>query len=200
MKFSQRDEEEVILRLAGANCSGFFLDIGAYDGVTFSNTRALALRGWSGLCVEPSPVPLWRVASLYRTSDKVRVLGAAVVPGDPGIETMQMTEDALSTSDPNNLRVWKNYVKDFTPILTRTVSVGEVLALCPDQIDMVNVDTEGTSEPVFYRILEAGKRPKIAVVEYDRMYNRVVQRAAEFGYEAIHRTLENAILFHKGTA
>lgn len=33
---------------------GFFVDVGAHDGVESSNTYALELCGWKGLCIEPS--------------------------------------------------------------------------------------------------------------------------------------------------
>jgi FkbM family methyltransferase len=32
---------------------GFFVDVGAFDGVEYSNSYALEHLGWSGLCVEP---------------------------------------------------------------------------------------------------------------------------------------------------
>lgn len=35
---------------------GFFVDIGAHDGVTHSNSYALeTYHGWSGICIEPDP-------------------------------------------------------------------------------------------------------------------------------------------------
>ena len=34
---------------------GTFIEVGAYDGVTFSNTIGLVRRGWKGLLVEPDP-------------------------------------------------------------------------------------------------------------------------------------------------
>ncbi len=34
---------------------GVFVDVGAYDGQTFSNTLAFERLGWRGLCVEPLP-------------------------------------------------------------------------------------------------------------------------------------------------
>jgi len=34
---------------------GYFIDIGAYDGITISNTYALEKIGWKGICVEPVP-------------------------------------------------------------------------------------------------------------------------------------------------
>lgn len=37
---------------------GLFLDIGAYDGITFSNTYYLEKElSWNGICIEPNPVP-----------------------------------------------------------------------------------------------------------------------------------------------
>lgn len=52
--YSQNKEEEVILKYFEGK-TGTFLDIGANDGITFSNTWALAERGWKGVLVEPSP-------------------------------------------------------------------------------------------------------------------------------------------------
>lgn len=52
--FSQFEEERIILDFWG-NRVASFLDIGAWDGIELSNTRALALKGWSGILVEPSP-------------------------------------------------------------------------------------------------------------------------------------------------
>jgi FkbM family methyltransferase len=33
---------------------GYFVDVGAHDGVTHSNTYALEEIGWTGLCIEPN--------------------------------------------------------------------------------------------------------------------------------------------------
>ena len=37
------------------NQNGFFLDIGAHDGVTGNNTKFFEDLGWSGVCIEPIP-------------------------------------------------------------------------------------------------------------------------------------------------
>ena len=34
---------------------GFFVEVGAYDGVQTSNTYALELAGWRGVCIEANP-------------------------------------------------------------------------------------------------------------------------------------------------
>jgi FkbM family methyltransferase len=35
--------------------NGFFVDIGAHDGITFSNSLFFEQLGWNGICVEPNP-------------------------------------------------------------------------------------------------------------------------------------------------
>jgi hypothetical protein len=66
-KYSQFDEQDAILaafglqpwqtNLSPGNTDGRFLDLGAWDPITFSNTRALVELGWSGVMIEPSPGP-----------------------------------------------------------------------------------------------------------------------------------------------
>jgi FkbM family methyltransferase len=36
--------------------NGFYVDIGAHDGITFSNTFVFEQIGWEGICIEPDPV------------------------------------------------------------------------------------------------------------------------------------------------
>ena len=54
MGYSQNLEEEKILEYFG-DYVGSFLDIGCNDCRTFSNTHALALRGWAGVVIDASP-------------------------------------------------------------------------------------------------------------------------------------------------
>jgi len=64
MKFSQNEEEKYILEYFG-DYVGTFLDIGCNDCITFSNTRALSLKGWKGVFIDPSPKAMQRCKFLY---------------------------------------------------------------------------------------------------------------------------------------
>lgn len=64
MKYSQSDEEKHILNYFG-DYVGTFLDLGCNDCLTFSNTRALALRKWRGVFVDASPKAMERCKTLY---------------------------------------------------------------------------------------------------------------------------------------
>src|SRR6478752_3627700 len=61
---SQNQEEKYILDYFG-DFVGTFASLGENDGTTFSNVRALALKGWQGVCVEPSPRAFQRLKQLY---------------------------------------------------------------------------------------------------------------------------------------
>jgi FkbM family methyltransferase len=64
MAFSQNLEEKYILEYFKGR-TGTFLSIGENDGVTFSNVRALALQGFTGVMVEPSPKAFEKLKTLY---------------------------------------------------------------------------------------------------------------------------------------
>lgn len=69
MNYSQNSEQEAILKHFGVY-KGTFLDLGANDGKTLSNTRALAELGWCGVLVEPSPTAFSKLKRIYETEKK----------------------------------------------------------------------------------------------------------------------------------
>lgn len=53
--YSQAGQDRFIFERLGGGNHLFFLDVGAHNGVSFSNTLALEQEGWRGLCIEPNP-------------------------------------------------------------------------------------------------------------------------------------------------
>lgn len=54
--YSQYGQDITVFELLGRPSCGVFLDIGANDGFTFSNSWLFEEHGWSGVCVEPHPI------------------------------------------------------------------------------------------------------------------------------------------------
>lgn len=50
VSFSQAGQDEWVHSIVGD--SGFFVDVGAHDGIVHSNTYALEQLGWTGLCID----------------------------------------------------------------------------------------------------------------------------------------------------
>lgn len=75
--FSQYNEEEIVLHYF-SNRVASFLDIGAWDGITLSNTRALSILGWSGVLVEPCPSAFVELLKNTKAFPKLICVNAAV--------------------------------------------------------------------------------------------------------------------------
>jgi hypothetical protein len=59
---------------------GIFVDIGAYDGVNYSHTRALAEKGWQGMMLECEPFRFATLADLYRRYTDISLIRSKVTP------------------------------------------------------------------------------------------------------------------------
>src|SRR6266849_5987581 len=62
----------------GRRNDGRFVEVGAYDGYSFSNTSCLAAVGWSGLYVEAVPRFAEECRTRYAGNDRIAVVNAAV--------------------------------------------------------------------------------------------------------------------------
>lgn len=54
MYYSQSGQDKWVIETLNKK-DGFFVDVGAYDGIQTSNTFALELMGWNGICIEANP-------------------------------------------------------------------------------------------------------------------------------------------------
>ncbi len=208
--FSQRGEQEVILQVVrdwqdhiyGGPLVARFLDIGANDGVTFSNTRALALSGWAGVSVEPSPKAYAALKKTYEAPTNVACYNLAISEYDTNELTFYEFPDSLvSTTDPSHRDLWA----DKGPMSYETIEVPSqrpktfLLNLGHSQFDLVNIDAEGISPWIAMNIpFEEMGPPAIVVVEYDKSLEALSRHmVTKLGYSLIHISEENAIYVHR---
>jgi|SRR3989344_4104658 len=53
--YSQWEQDKFIDSLFPNLYNGIFVDVGAHDGITISNTYFFEKKGWTGICIEPIP-------------------------------------------------------------------------------------------------------------------------------------------------
>jgi FkbM family methyltransferase len=97
VSYSQNKEEEVILNYFNGHV-GTFVDLGANDGITFSNTRALAERGWKGVLIEPDPVAFSKLKELYKGHKGIYCYDYAI-SGHNGKAMLQTSSSLLKKGD-----------------------------------------------------------------------------------------------------
>jgi hypothetical protein len=152
MSYSQNSEEAVLLDYFGDKSDGTFLEIGAFHPTRLSNTRALIERGWSGVMVEMSPYALVDLVEAYKDIPRVRIVaGAVTINAQPPASVWLMPKDAendgaISTTEAWHRDKWAARVSGKHIAMTAaTISMTELMWILPPQIDLVSIDTEGTS-------------------------------------------------------
>jgi FkbM family methyltransferase len=189
--YSQYDEEQAILRYFGDTEEGKFLDIGAWDPKCFSNTRALFERGWGGVMIEPSPTPMLSLLKEYGKEERIMLVQAAVGLED-SILAFQMSDDSVTTSDPESYRKWKDAAAFRGRVYVRTITFAQV-KLWYGGFDFVNLDAEGISVDLFHEMLKQGMKPACCCVEHDSRMTELGAAATAVGYKAVYVNGTNAV-------
>lgn len=169
--YSQRGEQGIIAGIvaeAMMGRPGRFVDIGANDGVAFSNTRALAEQGWRGLHIEPDPRACAALRQLYAGQEGHKVMEVAVTDRED-IITLYSFQDALvSTAVDEERAKWEAKAGPPTPIQVRSIAVENLEAHFPwpdSDVDMVSIDAEGWSAHITMRLPFDKWLPEAVVTE-----------------------------------
>ncbi|MEM9347254.1 MAG: FkbM family methyltransferase [Planctomycetota bacterium] len=72
---SQYGQDQVVYELLGKPGHGVYVDIGANDGVTLSNTLLFEQMGWEGVCIEPHP----KVFELLQDNRRCPLINACIL-------------------------------------------------------------------------------------------------------------------------
>lgn len=145
---SQYGEHDYILEYFAGRI-GRFLDVGAFDGVTFSNTRPLADLGWYGVCVEPSPPAFCWLMKNYAGNNSVQLVNAGV--GCPGLKRFfsntadSLSAEMMSSFSPEHVAKFAGFPfrEIWTPLVDWSTLMDEFAGALG--FDFVNIDVEGTN-------------------------------------------------------
>lgn len=191
MSYSQGDEEKYILHAVKHIAKGRFLDIGAWNATTLSNTRALFELGWSGVLIEPSPEPFLGLLREYGTEGRIQLICGAVGRNSE-ITRFHATADAVSTSSDESYERWKSVGGFYGRFYTNVITMAQLWQEF-GSFDFVSIDTEGTSVDLLHALLELPMLPTCICVEYDSRGQECMDAACNHGYRVIDTSSENVV-------
>lgn len=190
---AQRGEDVAAINYFGGKV-GRFLDVGAWDGVTMSNCRALAEAGWSGVCVEPAVKSFMSLMYNYETFQNVELVHAAIM-ADHGLSKFWNTDDALSSFSPKHVRVWRdNAGVPFRRIWAPHVTFQTLFEALPGPYDFVSLDAEGFSVTLLQMLDPIRIGAKLVCVENDGRIPEIKMWGNLYGFHQVHRTEENVLM------
>lgn len=189
--YSQSGEQEFILEFFRNKPDGRFLEIGAMDGISYSNTYALLLKGWEGLYFEPSPLAF---AKLLETTKDYKALcvneGLADFRGELAWYDGGM--NALGTTDKAHKEVWEKAGAKFQDSVMRVTDWEHLCLHFGTNFDLISIDTEGTSQHLF-KTMPYKLNPAMVIVEHDGKDDTEFER---IGYGIAVRNDLNLIMTH----
>ena len=191
MSYSQRDEEQHILAACANAKRKRLLDIGAWHATDKSNSRALIEQGWHAVLIEPSPGPLRGLVEEYGNSCDVQVVGAAV-GCEAGMIPMRITDDAVSTSDPQKAAEWARHTKFIGSLVVPTFTLDQIFMRFGD-FEFVSIDTEGSSVDLLHVLLSLPMFPACICVEHDGRIVEAMQAARALHYRPVYESTENLV-------
>lgn len=192
--YSQNDEQSFIenyFKSHAPKYGGKFLDIGAYDGITFSNTYALLENGWSGVMVEASPSVFTALQHNMKGKNVELCNSCIVTQPILGMIDFYDCGDAVATNDVDHMRKWSNAVT-FEKIKVMPVHYNGLLSIYGKDFDMVDIDIEGKSAELFLLMFPLMPNVDLWVVEHDERRSEILDLAV--GFDVLYSNGENLVL------
>lgn len=190
-------EQDLIIESFFASCppsDKFFVEVGAFDGVHYSNVRRLVERhGWSGISVEPVEQNFAKLSSSYQ-GKPVTCIRCAVGDKEGEAELNVSTyphlpdwgSDVASLTDEDTERWQKEYGAVWRKERVKVRTLDSILAERDvAKVDLLSVDAEGHDLDVLKGLDFARWRPTLIVVEYGNSREDILAFLAAQGYSLL---------------
>jgi len=185
--YSQFGEDQWIAENLALPSCGTFVDIGAGDGVTHSNTFYFEQLGWSGFCVEADP-------RLFDVLKRNRRMAESCA-----VSTTRGKRDYYLNKALPYLSGLLREGEEYYTVEVLSVTLQELLVKHSfASIDLLSVDVEGSEIDVLNSFDFEAFKPRIVIIEYNTfgMESKESEIALFFEnrpYRIVHKTFANMI-------
>jgi len=155
----------------GKREDGLFLEIGANDGVSCSNTWGLAARGWTGFLVEAIPDFAAACVLNHKEHGKVSVYQIAIGSTDGEEVSFNLGGQLTTANQELNMEYqntdWARSIVTSSQMTLKTQTLDTFIRnhQIQEGFDLLVVDVEGFEAQVFSGFTLAKWRPKMLIVE-----------------------------------
>lgn len=186
---------------------GFFVELGANDGLQQSNTLKLEREFvWSGILIEPSPKSY---SHLLKNRKGNKIINAACVPFEFSPKTIRLFEGglmsttSLSGEEIPNYGAWPSSLiksmkqNEVTPTFeSPAMTLESILALthAPARIDFLSLDVEGAELQVLSGLDHQRYRFNFILIE-SRNLEKTINCLSSWNYGFIGPASKNDLLF-----
>lgn len=192
----------------GQKRDGFFIEVGGFDGLMFSNSRGLAMAGWSGHILEPVPAFANECRRNFREYANISIHELAVSDRCGNLELVvrgPLTTSSRAQAEEYEKLPWARGEEKAGTIIVPCTTLNGFLSevnVDPD-FDVLIVDVEGTEPDVFSGFSLEIWCPKMMIVELadfhpdlpdkSGRYRELRERILDQGYRVIYKDHINTV-------
>lgn len=193
---SEADEKQLVLKFFAQKRNGAFVEVGANDPVTASQTWLLEQSGWHGVLVEPQSVHYEKLRAQRKNSRVFQV--ACGAPDEEGEMELHIgASNGHSTLDDPRRAPGHNFVGVERVKVTTLDKVLQSAGL--DQIDFLSVDVEGHEIEVLRGLNFEKFKPALILIEDHLRDLRGHRFLTSRGYKLVKRTHLNNWYVRRGS-
>ncbi len=195
--YGQYGEDAKLWQLFRGKAKGYFVEVGAMEGVRFSNTYLFERAGWRGICIEPHPD---YIGLLRKNRPSSVVIQAAVGNEDKEeVDFFMSHRGSMSTLDKSLEKFFRSHYKPwfrgFEEIKVSLITLNTLLKKnnAPIPIDILSIDVEGTERDVLEGFDIKKYSPRVVIVEIAIRREPVEEYMKKSGYVLACTSPSNAI-------
>jgi FkbM family methyltransferase len=198
--FAQHGEDLLIEQLLPKVES--FIDIGANDGVLFSNTYKFAKTGAHGLCLEPSPSTFFKLRLNHLFHPKVKCVRAAVSNRPGSLPFIEDGYEAVLSRVAGPVHEESSEQSNLTATIdVPAFTLGQILSKHKSfqETDLLSIDVEGHERQILEGMNDTSLRARIIILETDKSdIDSLMQLPALKAYRPSYTNGINLILTMEG--
>lgn len=190
--YSQFEQDKIVYEnYFKDKTNGYFVDIGAHNGIEFSNSKFFEEIGWNGVCVEPNPVVFEQLQSVRSckcvqkaVADRIGIAqffqileGADMLSGLVDEFTQKGIKNIYSNLE--NIDSGFNYIEVELDLFDNIVDQTE--------IDFLSIDTEGNELKILQTINFSKYNIKVITLENNEYDSRFIDFLTPKGFTFVKR-------------
>lgn len=144
---AQFNQDMWIMRRFADKPHGTFIDVGANDGLTYSNTWCLEQKGWVGVCIEPVRT---MYDALVKNRPNSQCIHTCVYSHNGHVDFTTVSEDpgaSMLSGVTQHIDTRSNTSKSKTSEIPCT-TLNDMVDLLGDHVDFIKLDTEGSKHAI----------------------------------------------------
>jgi len=202
--YSTNNEDDAILayfREKGLE-RGRFLDIGAANGITLSNTHLLALSGWSGVCIDANAQELFNLNNLYWNNPNIEIVQGLISDGY-GLKEFWNAKSANISTSSKRMQERGREREGARRVFVPSFSLDDVWKQFGHNFHFINIDLEGGTLPIMRQLpMDKLNECRVICVEHlkpewyfgENEEEEIKAWGAAHGLKTLMRTDENVVL------